>query len=98
MCVPNSAGKSACLKCGKTVTVMSCGHAYHVKCLSKARTCGTCAAIVTHTEKRACDSIPAATQRMTTGANGNAYITVNQQDEWGRTTITREIFKDKAQE
>jgi len=53
---------------------------------------------VTHTEKRACDSIPAATQRMTTGANGNAYITVNQQDEWGRTTITREIFKDKAQE
>ena len=32
---------------------------------------------------------------MTTGANGNAYITINQQDQWGRTTIIREIKKDK---
>lgn len=39
-----------------------------------------------------------ATQRMTTGSNGNAFITVNQQDEWGRTTIIREIKKEKVGE
>ena len=90
--------KSACLVCRKMVRLLSCGHAYHAKCLVVAKKCTTCSATIKHTEKQACLNVAGATQRMTTGVNGNAFITVSQQDEWGRTTVTREIFKDKVQE
>jgi hypothetical protein len=66
--------------------------------LVAAKKCPTCSATVKQTEKQLSLNIPGATQRMTTGVNGNAFITVSQKDQWGRTTVTREIFKDKIQE
>jgi hypothetical protein len=84
-------------KCGVChkgrVRELTCGHVYHVKCLKK-RCCVTCGEVATISVKVKSD-LADATQRLTKGSNGNAFITVNQQDEWGRTTIIREIKKDK---
>jgi predicted nucleotide-binding protein len=74
-----------------------CGHVYHVKCL-KNKCCNKCGVEATTSVKIQNNTFDNATQRMTTGSNGNAYITINQQDEWGRTTITREIKKNKLQD
>lgn len=37
-----------------------------------------------------------ATERMTEGANGKIYITTTQKDKYGRTTIIREIKREKV--
>lgn len=50
------------------------------------------------TSSRKIEQMKNTTLRSTIGGNGNMYITMNQKDEWGRTTIIREIKKDKAQD
>ena len=85
----------SCSVCNKGRSrVLVCGHTFHLKCLVKneCKVCGAKAKVSTVVKAETFDN---ATQRMTTGANGNAYITINQQDQWGRTTIIREIKKDK---
>lgn len=92
------ANVKVCGKCQKNhARVLSCGHVFHMKCLVKQR-CGTCGEPARTTEKIVSEDFDNATQRMTTGANGNAFITLNQQDEWGRTTVIREIKKEKLNE
>lgn len=90
--------KSPCLVCRKHAHVLACGHAFHLKCMPDKKNCGSCGALARHSAKQQCDHLPGATQRMTTGVNGNAFISVTQQDAFGRTTITREIFKETAPE
>jgi hypothetical protein len=79
---------------GNKARVLVCGHRHHLKCL-KGGVCVDCGTPAKTTTKVKSETFASATQRMTTGVNGNAYITINQQDEWGRTTIIREIKKDK---
>ena len=74
--------------------MLVCGHVFHMKCLKK-NTCHKCGKLAKTSVKVKSDSFDNTSQRMTTGSNGNAFITINQQDEWGRTTIIREIKKEK---
>ena len=90
--------KTHCLLCRKTTRALACGHAYHLKCLHDKKNCTTCGALARYSMKQQCESVPDAMQRVTTGVNGNAFISVTQHDDYGRTTITREIFKDKIAE
>ena len=91
-------GVSSCGVCKEArARVLVCGHRYHLKCL-KGGMCVDCGTPAKTTVKVKSEAFDSSTQRMTTGANGNAYITINQRDEWGRTTIIREIKKDKISE
>ena len=89
-------------KCGTCKGIraraLACGHVYHMKCLKKGNCCNKCGEKAKSSVRIKNETFDNATQRMTTGSNGNAFITVNQQDEWGRTTIIREIKKEKINE
>ena len=75
-----------------------CGHTHHVACLTNRKQCNTCNQPIKLTDRKKSDRFADARQTTTVGVNGNVFITVNQNDEWGRTTITREIKKNKIQE
>jgi hypothetical protein len=45
-----------------------------------------------------CEKFENSKQKATVGVNGNVYISVTQVDSCGRTTIIREIKKDKVSE
>ena len=83
--------KTSCSACNKgRARVLACGHTFHLKCLVNSQ-CKECGFDIKGDIKK-CDNF---TQSITTNTNGNVLITVNQQDQWGRTTIIREIKKDK---
>lgn len=85
-----------CSTCKKgRARALVCGHVYHLKCL-KNKKCNKCGNLAKTSVQIKNETFDNTTQRMTTGSNGNAFITVNQQDEWGRTTIIREIKKEKV--
>ena len=55
-------------------------------------------AVLKRTRVEECKKVKDATKRLTTGVNGNTYISVIERDERGRTTIIREIKASKASE
>lgn len=95
-----------CISCGKNrAKKLSCGHISHMGCMHGSK-CPCCSqdAVVVKGVSLSRNSIAKpfsnkklenTTQRLTTGRNGNAFITINQRDEWGRTTIIREVVADK---
>lgn len=66
--------------------------------MADKKSCGACGAAAKQSVRQQCVHLANATQRMTTGVNGNAFLSMTQHDEYGRTTITREIYKDKIPE
>lgn len=96
---------TTCLSCNQSrAKTLPCGHSYHLKCLPDRTTCVTCRPInnnlVHRHNSKASRFNPFSfqksfgkdtTKKATIAKNGNLFLTINQKDQYGRTTITREI-------